>query len=284
MVKTATETQTKTATRSANSKPRGTGGKRAPSAYNKYVADNLKPWRDAHPDRPVKEAMAAVAAQWRDAPENPNRGQEPKKRTKKAPAEKPASGTTRTTRKSAQTAGEVEDAEAEVDEHDYGASSPLFRAPTGDSHFFFHPSWGSPLFTVAKRCFPVANGTAYASDEAARRFTLWTFAKIVRSALLILLAQIPVAWVFRGYLYMWRVEDTAISEPFATVYGLACAPVKVIFDGLRWCVGDALQQSETTIRKESKGQREKATVREDRPAAGRSSEPIRQVMVDVKTR
>ncbi|THH29465.1 hypothetical protein EUX98_g4712 [Antrodiella citrinella] len=94
----------------------GSGGKRAPSLYNKYVAENLKTWREANPDRPVKEAMSAVAAQWRDAPENPNRGQEPKKRSKKVPAEKPAAAT-RTTRKTAATgdAEPAEDAEAEAD-------------------------------------------------------------------------------------------------------------------------------------------------------------------------
>ncbi|CAL1717465.1 unnamed protein product [Somion occarium] len=98
MVKAVSETQTKTATKSANVKPRAGGGKRAPSAYNKYVSDHLKQWRDEHPDRPVKEAMSAVAAQWHDAPENPNRGQEPKRRTKKAPTEKPAAAP-RATRK-----------------------------------------------------------------------------------------------------------------------------------------------------------------------------------------
>lgn len=91
----------------------GSSGKRAPSAYNKYVSEHLKLWRESHPDRPVKEAMSAVsshllfvlfyslilpisqisfrqcqvAAQWRDAPENPNRGQEPKKRGKKVASE-----------------------------------------------------------------------------------------------------------------------------------------------------------------------------------------------------
>ncbi|KAI0790058.1 hypothetical protein C8Q75DRAFT_763787 [Abortiporus biennis] len=102
MVKTTSETQTKTATKSANTKPRGGGGKRQPSAYNKYVAENMKVWREANPDRPVKEAMAAVAAQWRDAPENPNRGQEPKKRAaKKAPVEREVPTNTRSGRRAA---------------------------------------------------------------------------------------------------------------------------------------------------------------------------------------
>ncbi|KAK7682598.1 hypothetical protein QCA50_014398 [Cerrena zonata] len=89
MAKTASETQTKAATKSANAKTTG-GGKRAPSAYNKFMAEHMKQWRVDNPGRPVKDAMSAVAALWRDAPENPNRGQEPKKKTKKAPAAKPA--------------------------------------------------------------------------------------------------------------------------------------------------------------------------------------------------
>lgn len=60
-----------------------------------------------------------VAAQWRDAPENPNRGQEPKKRGKKVPTEKPAATSTRSTRKNpasdAEQAGDAE-AEGEADE------------------------------------------------------------------------------------------------------------------------------------------------------------------------
>lgn len=86
-------------------------GKRAPSAYNKFMAEHMKQWRAENPGRPVKEAMSAVsqirfsylsmsmftntrdwhpkvAAEWRNAPENPNRGQDPKKKTKKVPAEK----------------------------------------------------------------------------------------------------------------------------------------------------------------------------------------------------
>ncbi|KAJ3491514.1 hypothetical protein NLI96_g638 [Meripilus lineatus] len=110
MVKTTTESQSKTATKSANTKPRGTSGKRAPSAYNKYVSEHLKLWRESNPDRPVKEAMAAVAAQWRDAPENPNRGQEPKKRGKKAPAEVPAAAT-RQSRRGQPSSSDAEHAE-----------------------------------------------------------------------------------------------------------------------------------------------------------------------------
>lgn len=76
------------------------------------MAEHMKQWRVDNPGHPVKDAMSAVrqvpfyspsmsmllicltdiqvAALWRDAPENPNRGQEPKKKTKKVPAAKPA--------------------------------------------------------------------------------------------------------------------------------------------------------------------------------------------------
>ena len=113
---------------------------RAPSAYNLYMKEHLKPYRDANPGVSNKEAMKAVrltllsvllpvtlldpvftratrrvppprrvssplspwhkltfqprqvAAQWRDAPENPNRGQDPKAaaKAKRAPKAKKA--------------------------------------------------------------------------------------------------------------------------------------------------------------------------------------------------
>ncbi|KAI0073155.1 hypothetical protein K474DRAFT_1649945 [Panus rudis PR-1116 ss-1] len=85
MAKTATQTRTKAATKSANAKSSSEGKpKRAPSEYNKFMAANLKPWREANPGKSVKDSMKAVAAMWKDAPENPNRGQEPKSK-KKAP-------------------------------------------------------------------------------------------------------------------------------------------------------------------------------------------------------
>ncbi|KAI0313856.1 hypothetical protein OF83DRAFT_494853 [Amylostereum chailletii] len=83
MAKVASETTTKT---------------RAPSAYNVYMSEHLKPYRDTHEGVSVKDAMKEVAAMWRDAPENPNRGKTaaerkaeakpkaPKRSTKKAAA------------------------------------------------------------------------------------------------------------------------------------------------------------------------------------------------------
>ncbi|KAG8931229.1 hypothetical protein FRC02_003044 [Tulasnella sp. 418] len=63
--------------------------KRAPSAYNNFMATHMKTWRTEHPAASAKEAMAApiamvghqIAAQWKDSPENPNRGKpsKPKK-------------------------------------------------------------------------------------------------------------------------------------------------------------------------------------------------------------
>ncbi|KAJ7661338.1 hypothetical protein DFH06DRAFT_373060 [Mycena polygramma] len=94
MAKTATTTKTKTATKDANTKTKakkaddgGEKTKRAPSAYNIYVSENLKKWNEANPDK-KKQGMAAVAAMWKDAPENPNRGKTVEKRAPKAKKEK----------------------------------------------------------------------------------------------------------------------------------------------------------------------------------------------------
>ncbi|KAF7309245.1 hypothetical protein MIND_00294800 [Mycena indigotica] len=92
---TSTTKSTKTATKDATNKTKKTTKsdkkapdaaekpKREPSAYNKFVKENMKPWREANPDKTAKDAMAAVAGMWRDAPENPNRGKSPKKRQAK---------------------------------------------------------------------------------------------------------------------------------------------------------------------------------------------------------
>jgi hypothetical protein len=85
--------------------------KRAPSAYNLFVQVKMKEWREDNPGAPVKEAMVEVCAHtstllsvsrsrqigklWRDAPENPNRGKEPKSRKPKANADKPAAKATK---------------------------------------------------------------------------------------------------------------------------------------------------------------------------------------------
>lgn len=95
------------------------------------MAEHMKEWRAENPGRPVKDAMSAVshillhslimsmlltsltgvqvAALWRDSPENPKRGQEPKKKAaKKAPAEKP---TSRATKKKLASSSDTEAAE-----------------------------------------------------------------------------------------------------------------------------------------------------------------------------
>lgn len=35
--------------------------KRAPSAYNNFMSENLKIWKEKNPDKPTKEGMAAVS-------------------------------------------------------------------------------------------------------------------------------------------------------------------------------------------------------------------------------
>ncbi|KAF8150244.1 hypothetical protein B0H34DRAFT_862861 [Crassisporium funariophilum] len=94
MAKTATETTTKTATKTANSRTRTKADKpaaadkpkREPTAYQIFCKEHMKKWNEAHPGR-AKEAMSEIALMWKDAPENPNRGQEPKARKPKAPKE-----------------------------------------------------------------------------------------------------------------------------------------------------------------------------------------------------
>ncbi|PAV22919.1 hypothetical protein PNOK_0287600 [Pyrrhoderma noxium] len=58
MARTATQTSTKAATRAANSKTKGANGeskpKRAPSAYNLFMKEQLKKWREANPSAPIK--------------------------------------------------------------------------------------------------------------------------------------------------------------------------------------------------------------------------------------
>jgi len=64
-----------------------------------------------------------IGAWWRDAPENPNRGKEPKSRKPKANADKPA---TKATKKPAPKSS---DAEASGDESDW-CGRPVLTAPT----------------------------------------------------------------------------------------------------------------------------------------------------------
>ncbi|KAH7884249.1 hypothetical protein F5I97DRAFT_2035588 [Phlebopus sp. FC_14] len=107
MAKTATTTTTKVATKRANTKSKAEKEdkpKRSPSAYNLFVQAKMKEWKANNPGAPIKGAMSEIAAQWRDAPENPNRGKEPKARKPKADAPK---------KKKAQTpkSSDVEDSE-----------------------------------------------------------------------------------------------------------------------------------------------------------------------------
>ncbi|GJJ09027.1 hypothetical protein Clacol_003248 [Clathrus columnatus] len=55
--------------------------KRSPSAYNQFMKDHLSDYKEKHPDLNHKEAFAAVAAMWKDAPENPNKGKSTTKKT-----------------------------------------------------------------------------------------------------------------------------------------------------------------------------------------------------------
>lgn len=88
MVKTVTETRSKAATKASNEGKTKAKSTRAPSAYNLWMKDNLKKYKEEHPEVAQKDIMKAVGALWKDAPENPRRGQEPKARTKKAPQAK----------------------------------------------------------------------------------------------------------------------------------------------------------------------------------------------------
>ncbi|OJA10100.1 hypothetical protein AZE42_07533 [Rhizopogon vesiculosus] len=95
MAKTETESKTKAATKRANTKTskadKEDKPKRAPSAYNLFVQAHMKEWKESHPGAPIKEAMSEIAVMWRDAPENPNRGKEPKARKTKEPGAPKAS-------------------------------------------------------------------------------------------------------------------------------------------------------------------------------------------------
>ncbi|KAG8213491.1 hypothetical protein J3R82DRAFT_12030 [Butyriboletus roseoflavus] len=99
MAKTTTVTSTKTATKRANAKTvkqdKENKPKRAPSAYNLFVQAKMKEWKENNPGVPIKEAMVEIGALWRDAPENPNRGKEPKSRKPKANKSAPKAKTTK---------------------------------------------------------------------------------------------------------------------------------------------------------------------------------------------
>ncbi|EIW84438.1 hypothetical protein CONPUDRAFT_163573 [Coniophora puteana RWD-64-598 SS2] len=90
MAATATVTRTKTATKAANQRTKKADKadkpKRPPSAYNLYVRAHMKPWLEQHQGSTNKDAMVAIGAMWRDAPENPNRGKAPAARKPKKSA------------------------------------------------------------------------------------------------------------------------------------------------------------------------------------------------------
>lgn len=112
--------------------------KRAPSAYNLFVQTKMKEWKENNPGVPIKDAMSEVyahtstfqsvsrsrqiGAMWRDAPENPNRGKEPKARKPKANADKPAKTTKKPPPKSS-------DVEASGEESEW-YSRPLLTTTT----------------------------------------------------------------------------------------------------------------------------------------------------------
>ncbi|KAI0268474.1 hypothetical protein BGY98DRAFT_924885 [Russula aff. rugulosa BPL654] len=59
--------------------------KRKPSAYNLFVKEHMKVYLAEHPGKTNKDAMKHIGALWKDAPENPKRGQEAKEKDTKAP-------------------------------------------------------------------------------------------------------------------------------------------------------------------------------------------------------
>ncbi|KAN0113623.1 hypothetical protein V8E52_007549 [Russula decolorans] len=86
MARTASEVTTKTATRRANAKPKAdVKTKRKPSAYNLFVKEHMRVYLAEHPGKTNKDAMKHIGALWKDAPENPKRGQEVKEKDAKAP-------------------------------------------------------------------------------------------------------------------------------------------------------------------------------------------------------
>ncbi|KZP20680.1 hypothetical protein FIBSPDRAFT_954374 [Athelia psychrophila] len=91
MAKASTDKSTKSATKDANARTKAPKAekekkeKRAPSAWNIYMGEHLKTIKEAT-GKTGPEAMKEVAALWKDAPENPNRGKEPKARKPKAKA------------------------------------------------------------------------------------------------------------------------------------------------------------------------------------------------------
>ncbi|KAI0298059.1 hypothetical protein B0F90DRAFT_1633135 [Multifurca ochricompacta] len=62
--------------------------KRPPSAYNLFVKEHMKTYLADNPGKTNKDAMKHIGALWKDAPENPKRGQEAKVKEKATKAPK----------------------------------------------------------------------------------------------------------------------------------------------------------------------------------------------------
>ncbi|KAK7464213.1 hypothetical protein VKT23_006379 [Stygiomarasmius scandens] len=76
---------TKSATRAAKEKPvKEKKEPRAPSAWQLFCEKNRPAWKEANPDAKGNEWMKALGDMWKDSPENPNRGKEPKTKKKKS--------------------------------------------------------------------------------------------------------------------------------------------------------------------------------------------------------
>ncbi|KAG8848862.1 hypothetical protein FRB96_000994 [Tulasnella sp. 330] len=58
--------------------------KRAPSAYNIFVKEQMPLWKAAHPTAPHSEAMKGIGEIWAKHADNPNKGQPRKERKPKA--------------------------------------------------------------------------------------------------------------------------------------------------------------------------------------------------------
>ncbi|TCD64348.1 hypothetical protein EIP91_004217 [Steccherinum ochraceum] len=91
--------------------------------------------------------------------------------------------------------------------------------------YFYHPRTSqlsySPVFVVNERCLE--------TYSSAGRFTSLTLIKIVLLALVPLLAQIPIVFVFFLCLRIFRIqEDVILKSGFGGVYELASAPVDAI--------------------------------------------------------
>ncbi|KAK7042931.1 hypothetical protein VNI00_008667 [Paramarasmius palmivorus] len=60
--------------------------KRPPTAWQSYFKDNIDRWMGENPGMKRTEGMKALSVEWRDHPDNPNKGQPPKPKKSKAKA------------------------------------------------------------------------------------------------------------------------------------------------------------------------------------------------------